>query len=133
MKMDFSKLGQIIIISRTRHVGPTSFYSVASQASQGRPVDQNANVSHFQGCSESPVSETRRNRCLPGRVQARLQQYMNRELPDVQAGFRKGRGTRDQIANIRWIIEKARKTSISVLLTLPKPLTVWITINCGKF
>ena len=60
---------------------------------------------------------------------------MNRELPDVQAGFRKGRGTRDQIANIRWIIEKesSRKTSISVLLTMPKPLTVWITINCGKF
>ena len=59
MKMDFSKLGQIIIISKTRHVDPTSFYSVASQASQGRPVDQNANVSHFQGCSESPVSETK--------------------------------------------------------------------------
>ena len=68
--------------------------------------------------------------------QARLQQYMNCELPDVQAGFRKGRGTRDQIANIRWIMEKARefrKTSISALLTMPKPLTVWITINCGKF
>ena len=61
---------------------------------------------------------------------------MNHELPDVQAGFRKGRGTRDQIANIRWIIKKARefqKKSISVLLTMPKPLTVWITINCGKF
>ena len=68
-------------------------------------------------------------------LQARLQQYMNRELPDVQAGFRKGRGTRDQIANMRWIIEKenSRKTSISVLLNMPKPLTVWITINCGKF
>ena len=69
-------------------------------------------------------------------LQARVQQYMNRELPDVQAGFRKGRGTRDQIANIRWIMEKARefqKTSISALLTTPKPLTVWITINCGKF
>ena len=69
-------------------------------------------------------------------LQARLQQYVNRELPDVQAGFRKGRGTRDQIANIRWIIEKARssrKTSISALLTMSKPLTVWITINCGKF
>ena len=66
-------------------------------------------------------------------LQARLQQYMNRELPDVEAGFRKGRGTRDQIANIHWIIRKARKTSISVLLTMPKPLTVWITINCGKF
>ena len=69
-------------------------------------------------------------------LQARLQQYVNRELPDVQAGFRKGRGTRDQIVNIRWIMVKARefqKTSISALLTMPKPLTVWITINCGKF
>ena len=70
-------------------------------------------------------------------LQARLQQYVNHELPDVQAGFRKGRGTRDQIANIHWIMEKARefqkKTSISALLTMPKPLTVWITINCGKF
>ena len=62
-------------------------------------------------------------------LQPRLQQYVIRELPDVQAGFRKGRGTRDQIANIRWIFEKARKTSISALLTMPKPLTVWITIN----
>ena len=69
-------------------------------------------------------------------LQARLQQYMNHELPDVQAGFRKGRETRDQIANICWVIEKARefqKTSISSLLTMPKPLTVWITINCGQF
>ena len=70
-------------------------------------------------------------------LQARFQRYVNRELPDVQAGFRKVRGTRDQIANIRWTIEKARefqkKTSISVLLTMPKPLTVWVTINCGKF
>ena len=69
-------------------------------------------------------------------LQAKLQQYVNCELPDVQAGFRKGRGTRDQIANICWIIEKqesSRKTSISALLTMPKPLSVWITINCGKF
>ena len=70
-------------------------------------------------------------------LQARLQHYVNRELPDVQAAFRKGRGTRDQIANICWITEKARevqkKTSISALLTMTKPLTVWITINCGKF
>ena len=62
---------------------------------------------------------------------------MNRELPDVQAGFRKGRGTRDQIANICWIIEKARefweKTSISALLPMLKPLTVLITRNCGNF
>ena len=69
-------------------------------------------------------------------IQARLQQYGNCELTDVQAGFRKDRGIRDQIANIQWIIEKAessRKTSISALLTLPKSLTVWITVNCGKF
>ena len=69
-------------------------------------------------------------------LQARLQQYVNRELPDVQAGFRKGRGTRDQIANLCWIIKKqesSRKTSTSALLTTPKLLTVWITINCGKF
>ena len=60
-------------------------------------------------------------------LQARFQQYMNHELPDVQAGFRKGRGTRDQIANIRWIMEKeesSRKISISALLIMPKPLTV---------
>ena len=69
-------------------------------------------------------------------LQVRLQQYMNPELPDIQAGFRKGRGTRNQIANIRWIIKKqesSRKTSISALLTMPKPLTVWITRNCGNF
>ena len=67
-------------------------------------------------------------------LQARLHQYMNRELLDVQAGFRKGRGTRDQIANIRWIKqESSRKTSVYALLTMPKPLTVWITINCGQF
>ena len=69
-------------------------------------------------------------------LKARLQQYVNCELPDVQAGLRKGRGTRDQIANICWIMEKAgelKKKSISALLTMPKPLTMWITINCGKF
>ena len=69
-------------------------------------------------------------------LQARLQQYANCELLDVQAGFRKGRGTRDQIANIHWIMEKqesSRKTSISALLPMPKPLTVWITIDCGRF
>ena len=72
-------------------------------------------------------------------LQARLQQYVNHELPDVQAGFRKGRGARDQIANIptstgSWKKqESSRKTSASALLTMPKPLTVCITINCGKF
>ena len=69
--------------------------------------------------------------------QARLQQYVNHEIPDVQAGFMKGRGSRDQIANICWIIEKkqesSRKTSISALLTMQELLTVWTTRNCGNF
>ena len=67
--------------------------------------------------------------------QARLQQYLNQELPDVQAGFRKWRGTRCQIANIFWIIEKTMefKKKSSESLTGLKPLTVWITMNCGKF
>ena len=69
-------------------------------------------------------------------LQDRLQQYVKHELPDVQAAFRKDRETRDQIANITGSSKKqesSRKTSISALLTMPKPLTVWITINCGKF
>ena len=69
-------------------------------------------------------------------LQARLQQYVNCELPDVQAGFRKVRGTRDQTASICWIIEKAREFQKNIYfcsLTTLKPLTVWITTNCGKF
>ena len=69
-------------------------------------------------------------------LQARRQQYVNCELPDGQAGFRKGRGTRDQIANICWIIEKARKFQKNVYFCFTdyaKALTVWITTNCGKF
>ena len=72
-------------------------------------------------------------------LQARLQQHVNHELPDVQAGFRKGRGTRDQHANMPTSTgsskkqESSRRTSISALLTMPKPLTLWITIHCGKF
>ena len=69
-------------------------------------------------------------------LQARLQQYVNHELPDTQAGFRKGRGNKGQIANIHWIIEKAKefqKYTYPATLTTPKPLTVWITTNCGKY
>ena len=69
-------------------------------------------------------------------LQARLQQYANHELPDVQAGFRKGRGTRLKLPTSTGSWKKqesSRKASISALLTMPKPLTVWITINCGKF
>ena len=68
-------------------------------------------------------------------LQARLKQYMNRELPDVQAGFRKGRGTRDQIANIHWIIDKTREFQKNIyfcFIDYAKAF-VWITVNCGKF
>ena len=68
-------------------------------------------------------------------LQVRLQYYMNQELPDVQAGLRKCRETRDQTANIRWIIEKARKfqKKSSLASLAVKPLTVWFTTNSGKF
>ena len=75
------------------------------------------------------------NKIMRKILQARLQQYVNQELPDVQIGFRKGRGTRDQLANIVGSYKKqqhSRKTS-TALLTTPKPLIVWITTNCEKF
>ena len=67
---------------------------------------------------------------------SKLQHYVNQELPDVQAGFRKGRGTRDQIASIHWITEKAREFQKNIYFFFNdymKPSTVWITTNCGKF
>ena len=73
---------------------------------------------------------------MPKILHARFQQYVNHEPPDVQAAFRKGGGTRDQIANIHWIIRKAReyqKQSTSALFFMPKLLTVYMTTNCGKF
>ena len=69
-------------------------------------------------------------------LQIRLQKYVNQEFPDVPAGFRNGRGARDQIANIHWIIEKARefwKNIYFCFIDLLNSLTVWITTNCGKF
>ena len=70
-------------------------------------------------------------------LQARLQQYMNDALPDVQAGFRKGRGTRDQIANICWIIKETRQFQINIYIWFIDYVkafdSVWITTNCGKF
>ena len=84
-------------------------------------------------CTIALISHTSKVICKT--LQARLQQYMNQELPDIQAGFRKGRGTTGQIASIQWIIEKAREfqNSTSASLAKPKPLPVSITINCGKF
>ena len=87
----------------------------------------------FNYCESALISHT--SKVMLKILQARLQQYMNHELPEVQAGFRKGKGTRDKIGSSHLIIKKksSRKTSISALLTMPKPLTVWITRNSGKF
>ena len=92
-------------------------------------------------CTDALISHA--NKVLLKILQGRLHQYMSRELPDVQAAFRKSRGTRDQIASIRWIMEKARefqktkqnktKQNTHTSLTMLKPLTVWFTRNCGKF
>ena len=85
-------------------------------------------------CTTALISHA--SKAMPKILQASLQHYMNHELRYVQDGFRKGRGTRDQIANIHWIIEKGKEFQKNIyfcLLTTPKPLTVWITTNCGKF
>jgi len=99
------------------------------------PIPKKGNAKECSNyCAIALISHT--SKVMLHILQARLQQYVNRELPDVQAVFRKGRGTRDQIANICWIIKKqenSRKTFISALFTMSKLLTVWITINCGKF
>ena len=93
------------------------------------------NLEYSNYCTIALISST--SKVMLKILQARLQQYVNHELPDVQAGFRKGRGTRDQIANICESSKKqesSRKTSTSALLTMPKPLTVWITTtDSGKF
>ena len=99
------------------------------------PIPKKGNT---QECSKYPtialISHT--SKVMLKILQARLQQYVNHELPDVQAGFRKGRGMRDQVANIHWIIEKAREFQKNIyfcFIDYAKSLTVWITINCGKF
>ena len=99
------------------------------------PIPKKANAKECSNyCTIALISHA--SKVMLKILQARLRQYVNRELPDVQAGFRKGRGTRGQIANIHLITEESRKfqkTSTFALLTMPKPLTVWITTNCGKF
>ena len=99
------------------------------------PIAKKGNVKECSNyCTIALISDA--SKVILKSCQARLQQYVNCNLPDVQAGFRKGRGTRDQMptSSGSWKKqESSRKTSIFALLTMPKPLTVWITINCGKF
>ena len=102
------------------------------------PVPQKGNCKECSNyCTIALISHA--SKIMLKILQARLQQYMNHELPDVQVGFRKGRGTRDQIANICWIIEKARgfQKNIYFFIDYAKVFDfdnlLWITINCGKF
>ena len=110
-----SKFGKLSSGHRT---GKVTFHS---NAKEGSNYCTNALISHA-------------SKVMLKILQARLQQYVNHEIPDVQVGFRKGRGTRGQIAAIHWIIEGQENTrKTSSLLTMPKHLTVWITINCGQY
>ena len=96
------------------------------------PIPKKGNAKECSNyCTVALISHA--NQLMLKILQTRLQQYVNHELPDVQAGFRKGRKTRDQIATgSSKKEESSRKTSTSALSTMPKPLTVWITTNCGK-
>ena len=99
------------------------------------PIPKKGNAKECSNyCTIALISHT--SKVMLKILPSRLQQYVSRELPDVQSGFRKGRGHRYQIANICWIMEKAREFQKNIyfcFMTMPKPLTVWITINCGKF
>ena len=121
----------------TQYVSKFGKFSSGHRTRKGQFSVQFQKKGNAKECSNYPTIAliSHASKVMLKILQARLQQYVNRELPDAQAGFRKGRGTRDQIANIHWIKkqESSRKTSTSALLTMPKPLTVWITINCGKF
>ena len=106
-----------------------SFHSNPKESQCQRMFKLSHNFTHINVCKAML-------KILQDSLQDSLQQYMNHQLPDVQAGFRKDRGTRDQIPNICWIMEKAREFQKNIyfsLLAMPKPLTVWITIKCGKF
>ena len=99
------------------------------------PIPKKGNIKECsKHCTVALISQT--SKVMLKILQAMFQQYVNCKLPDVQAGFRKSRETRDQIANICWITKKSKgikKKSLLLLYWLPKPLTVWITTNCGKF
>ena len=124
-----------VLHSICQQIGKTQQWPQAWKRSVFIPILKKDNAKECSNyCTSALISHARK--VMIKILQASLQQYMNHELPDVQAGFRKGRGTRDQMPTFAGSWKKqesSRKTSISALLTMPKPLTVWITINCGKF
>ena len=96
------------------------------------PIPKKGNAKECSNyCTITIISHT--SKAMLNILQARLQQYVNHELPDVQADFRKGRGTRDQIANNCWIIKKAREFQNNIYFCFIDYAKLWITINCGKF
>ena len=130
-----SKAQPLLLTSICRQIWKTQQWPQDWKRSVCIPIPKKGNAKE---CSNYPTIAliSHASKIMLKILQARLQQYMNHELPDVQAGFRNGRGTRDQITNIHWIIKKAREFHKNIyfcLLTMPKPLTVWITISCGKF
>ena len=124
-----------VLHSICQHIWKTQQWPQDWKRSVFIPMPKKGNAKDCSNCcTRVLISHT--SKAMLNILQARLQQYVNHELSDVQAGFRKGRGTTDQIAASIGSSKKqesSRKSSISALLTLPKPLTVWITTNCGKF
>ena len=124
-----------VLHARRQHIWKTQQWPQDWKRLVFIPIPKKGNVKECSNyCTTVLISHA--SKVMLKILQARLQQYMNWKLPEVQTGFRKGRGIRDQIANIRWSTEKQgnlRRTISSASLTTPKPLTVWITINCRKF
>ena len=124
-----------VLHSICQHIWKTQQWPQDWKSSVFIPIPKKGNAKDCSNCcTRVLISHT--SKAMLNILQARLQQYVNHELSDVQSGFRKGRGTTDQIATSIGSSKKqesSRKSSISALLTLPKPLTVWITTNCGKF
>ena len=99
------------------------------------PIPKKGNAKEYSNCCTIALISNA-SKVMLKILQGRLQQYTNRKPPDVQAGFRKGRGTRDQVVNICWIIKKAREFKKNIyfcFIDYSKALIVWITTNCGKF
>ena len=120
-----------VLHSICQHIWKTQQWLQDSKRSVFIPIPKKGNAKKCSNyCTIALISHT--SKVMLRTLQARLQQYIICELPDAQASFRKDRGTRDQIANIWKKQESSRKSSISSLLTMPKPLTVWITRNYGK-
>ena len=123
-----------VLHSRRQQIWKTQQWPQDWKRSVSIPVPKTGNAKEYSiYCTIALISHA--SKVVLNILQARLQQYMNLELPDVQAGFRNGRGTRDQIANICWITEKARECqkNIYFCFIVSNKDFVWITTNCGKF